>query len=162
MMGALQTLLITLICHFMIAFQGSFMTYYGACFTLAMGSTAIAVILGAASGSSSKIATAALPLVLLPQMLFVGYFVSPELIPVWLRWIQYICPMTYATRILLVADFYECSDDFVEKIFCDTLLENTGADPDDVLLYWFILIGQFVVFRIIALAILHKSAQRFY
>lgn len=161
-MGALQTLLTTLICYFTIDFRGSFMTYFGACFTLAMGSTAIAVILGAAAGSSSKIATAALPLVLLPQMLFVGYFVSPELIPVWLRWVQYICPMTYVTRILLVAEFHECSDDFLEKIYCDTLLANTGADPDEVVMYWCILFGQFVVFRVIALFILHRSAQRFY
>lgn len=161
-MGALQTLLTTLICYFTIDFRGSFVTYYGACFTLAMGSTAIAVILGAAAGSSTKIATAALPLVLLPQMLFVGFFVSPELIPVWLRWVQYICPMTYATRILLVAEFHECSDNFLEKIFCNTLLENTGADPDEVLWYWCILLGQFVVFRVIALAILQKSAQKFY
>lgn len=161
-MAALQTLLTTLICYFMIAFKGSFLIYYAVCFTLAMGSTAVAVILGAAAGSSAKIATAALPLVLLPQMLFVGYFVSPELIPVWLRWIQYICPMTYATRILLVADFHECSENFLEKIFCETLLENTGADPDELAWYWCILVSQFVVFRLIALTILHKSAQKFY
>jgi ABC-type multidrug transport system permease subunit len=162
MMGALQTMLTTVICYFAIDFRGSFINYYGACFTLAMGSTAIAVILGAAAGSSSKIATAALPLVLLPQMLFVGYFVSPELIPVWLRWIQYICPMTYATRILLVSEFQTCEESFLSKIYCQSLLDNTGADPDEVLWYWCILIGQFVVFRVIALAILHKSAQRFY
>ncbi|GAX22290.1 ATP-binding cassette, subfamily G (WHITE), member 2 [Fistulifera solaris] len=162
MMGALQSMLTTLICYFAIDFRGSFINYYGACFTLAMGSTAIAVILGAAAGSSSKIATAALPLVLLPQMLFVGYFVSPELIPVWLRWIQYICPMTYATRILLVSEFETCEESFLSKIYCQSLLDNTGADPDEVLWYWCILIGQFVVFRLIALAILHKSAQRFY
>jgi len=146
----------------MIKFQGSFAVFYSTCFTLAMGSTAIAVVMGAASGSSAKLATAALPLVLLPQMLFVGFFVSPELIPAWLRWIQYICPMTYATRILLIDEFDNCSENPMERLFCDMLLANVNAQPDDLWWYWVILVAQFVAFRVMALIILYYSAQQFY
>jgi hypothetical protein len=150
------------ITYYMIDFQGSFETFYAACFTLAMGSTAVAVVMGALSGSSSKIASAALPIVLLPQMLFIGYFVTPDLIPSYLRWIQYLCPMTYSTRILLLDEFFDCSDDVFERLYCNAVLRNVEVEADDRWWYWLILIAQFFVFRLMALAILHRSARKFY
>ncbi|KAG7365609.1 ABC-2 type transporter [Nitzschia inconspicua] len=33
------------------------------------------------------------------------FFVAPKLIPVWLRWAQYLCTLTYAVRIALVEEF---------------------------------------------------------
>lgn len=146
----------------MIDFQGSFLIFCVTCITLAMGSTAIAVLLGALAGSSAKISAGLLPVALLPQMMFIGYFVAPSFIPSWLRWIQYICPMTYSTRILLVEEFHDCSENPFELLFCDAVLKSVGADPDEIWWYYLILAAQFVVFRLLGLAVLQRSARKFY
>lgn len=159
---ALSTDSQVVIAYVMIDFKGSFGQFFATCYTLSLGSTAIAVVMGALSGSSPKLANGFLPLVLLPQMLFVGFFVQPELIPSWLRWIQFICPMTYSTRLLLIDEFHECSEDFMESLYCDVLLESVDAVKGDRWWYWLILGAQFVVFRCVALVILQRSAQRFY
>ena len=59
-----------------------------------MASTALAVLLGAAL-ENPKMAQEFLPILFVPQMLFAGFFVVPELIPVWLRWARYLCTLTY-------------------------------------------------------------------
>ena len=148
------------ITFYLIGFKGNFVVYFGTCYTLAMGSTAIAVVMGAAAGSNSKLATSLLSLVLMPQMLFIGYYVVPELIPVWLRWLNYLSPMTYSTRILLIDEFYQCSDNPFQSLSCELLLLGVNADRDEVWWYWLILVGQFVLFRVSALAILHHSANQ--
>jgi len=92
---------------------------------LAMASTALAVTLGCAV-EDPKLAQELLPLLFIPQMLFAGFFVAPDLIPAWLRWAQYLCSLTYGTRIGLVAEFGDC-----ETAECIGLLDSTWADPDD-------------------------------
>lgn len=68
----------------MVGFQQSFGNFYGVIYVLAMTSTAMAVALGCAV-EDPKLATEALPILYVPQMLFAGFFVTPELIPAWLR-----------------------------------------------------------------------------
>jgi hypothetical protein len=160
--GGIETLAIISISFFMIDFKGTFSIYLGATYLLAMGSTAIAVGVGAAAGANVKIATLFLPMILLPQIIFIGYLVVPDLIPVWFRWVNYLCPMTYATRIILIDEFYKCSEDPFASLGCDLLLLSVKANRDDVWWYWLILVAQFVVFRVIALGILQQSAKKFY
>ena len=133
-----------------------------ASFALAMGSTAVAVAFGAMAASNAQVATALLPFVLLPQLLFIGYMITADLIPPFLRWINYLCPMTYATRILVLNEFYDCSDNPFEKLACDLLAFGINADIDEVWWYWLVLVGQFFFFRLLALGILHRSAKKFY
>jgi len=161
-MGALQTAIIVAITFYMIQFQGDFLYFLLACYALAMGSTAIAVVLGALSGSSTKIANTTLPLALLPQMLFIGYFVQPELIPTWLNWFHYCCPMTYSTRLLLLQEFSDCSDVLLGDYACNLLLTSVKAEEDDTWWYWIILGVQFVLLRLAGLFILQRSANKFY
>lgn len=146
----------------MISFDGSFWIFFGTCFALAMSSTAVAVAFGALAASNAPIATTLLPFVLLPQMLFIGFIITPDLIPAWLRWINYLCPMTYATRILVLDEFHRCSENPFEKLACDMLLWSINAEDDELWWYWLILVGQFFFFRLVALAILHRSAKFFY
>lgn len=54
------------------------------CYMLAMASTAMAVMLGC-SVEDPKLGQEMLPLLFVPQMLFAGFFVAPDLIPIWLR-----------------------------------------------------------------------------
>lgn len=77
-------LLKTIISHFMIGFQMrfgyQFMVYYG----LAMTSTAIAMLIGS-SVEDAKLAIEFLPMVMAPQIVFAGFFIATDLIPIKLR-----------------------------------------------------------------------------
>ena len=68
----------------MVGFKSSFGIMYANTYTLAMASTAMAVMLGC-SVEDPKLGQEMLPLLFVPQMLFAGFFVSPDLIPAWLR-----------------------------------------------------------------------------
>ncbi len=145
-----------LIVYFLIEFQAGFGILYVVVYALAMASTALAVLLGC-SVEDPKLAQELLPLLFVPQMLFAGFFVTPDLIPVWLRWAQYLCTLTYSVRLALIAEFDSC-----KLTSCTTLLDDIGANSDDVFWYWIVLGGLFVLFRVGALLILRKKATKFF
>jgi ABC-type multidrug transport system permease subunit len=146
----------------MVGFQGSFLVFFLAVYVLAMTGTAIAAVVSAGVGGNSELALQFLIVLFTPQMLFIGYFVTPNLIPVWLRWLQYFCPAAYAVRIILVDEFYQCSSDFFENLNCTILLNTVEADVDDTWWYWVALVGQFSFYRFLALLLLRANANRFY
>lgn len=82
-----------LISFWMIGYQASFGVFFSAVYSLAMASTALAVLLGCFV-EDPKLAQEMLPILFVPQMLFAGFFVRPGLIPVWLRWARYLCTLT--------------------------------------------------------------------
>ena len=145
-----------LIVYFLIEFQAGFGILFIVIYSLAMASTALAVMLGCAV-EDPKLGQELLPLLFVPQMLFAGFFVTPDLIPVWLRWAQYLCTLTYSVRLALIAEFDSC-----DEKSCVTLLDNIGADPDQEFWYWIVLLGLFTLFRVGALLILRKKATKFF
>jgi ABC-type multidrug transport system permease subunit len=149
-----------IICYFMIGLQASFGIVYATVYALAMASTALAVLLGCAV-EDPKLGQEMVPILFVPQMLFAGFFVRPDLIPVWLRWARYLCTLTYSTRIILVAEFEDCSDDPVALAQCNELLEGVDADPDETWWNWLVLLALFFVFRLGALAVLRSKAAKF-
>ena len=92
-------------------------------------------------------------------MLFAGFFVTPDLIPSWLRWARYLCSLTYAVRIALVGEFEDCSAT-IEN--CQTVLTNVEADPDETWWNWLVLSLLFVLFRVLALVIIRTKAVKFF
>ena len=40
----------------------------------------------------------------MPQFFFAGLFVKTELIPEYLRWIQYICPLKYGVNLMVILE----------------------------------------------------------
>lgn len=104
-----------------------------------------------------------LPLLFVPQMLFAGFFVATDLIPVWLRWAQYLCSLTYALRILLVEEFEDCggTDEELNQT-CNNLVSGVGANPDSVWWYWLVLLSLFAVLRTSALLVLRKKATKYF
>jgi len=110
------------------------------------------------------LATEFLPLTVMPQILFSGFFIPPELIPVWLRWLNYVFPLVYAVKIAVVAQFDTSGicDGLRATNFCNEVLVNVNADPNDTWWYWIILVLQFAFFRLVALAVLRSKATRFY
>src|SRR5690349_21179424 len=112
----------------MIDFQSNFGILYVSIFGLAMASTALAVLLGS-SVEDPKLATELLPILFVPQMLFAGFFVIPSLIPIWLRWAQYLCTLTYAIRIVLVEEFHNCDPGNPDaNDNCERLLDTINAN----------------------------------
>lgn len=157
-----QVFVMTVITYFMIAFQMEFWLFYVTVYSLAMASTALAVLLGA-SLESPKVAQEMLPILFVPQMLFAGFFVVPDLIPVWLRWARYLCTLTYALRIIMVGEFENCDpSDEVANEKCNDLLVITDAIPDDTWWNWIVLLCLFAFFRLLALMVLKQKATKFY
>ena len=183
----LQVLVSSIITYFMIGFQMDFGTFYLSTYVLAMGSTALAVLLGAAL-ENPAMAQEMLPILFVPQMLFAGFFVLPELIPVWLRcklqhWnhelfsasllhshthssfsgARYLCTLTYSLRIIMVAEFEDCDPSNPEaNDNCNNLLDSVDADADETWWNWLVLVVLFLVFRLFALIVLRKKATKFY
>ena len=61
------------------------------------------------------------PVVFVPQLLFAGFFIKITQIPVFLRWVQYLCSLKFAMNLFMLNEFYEpCK--------VDTLLKNTNID----------------------------------
>jgi ABC-type multidrug transport system ATPase subunit len=157
-----QILIMATLIYFMVSFNGSYWIFLGTTYALAMSGTAMAVMLGVLAEGNAKVAQQLLPLLFIPQLLFSGFFVSPSLMPSYLQWAQYVCVLTYAVRILIVEEFYECSDNPTENRNCQNLVENVRADPDQLLFYWSMLVIYFIVFRTLALFLLRRSATKFY
>jgi ABC-type multidrug transport system permease subunit len=158
---ALQILVQAVITYFLIGFQADFFFYWLNMYALAMSSTALAVLLGC-SVEDTKLAQEMLPILFVPQMLFSGFFVVPELIPVWLRWARYLCSLTYSIRIGLVLEFGDgCGSDEAD-VACDDLLENVNAAEDEIWWNWLVLCALFAFFRIFALYVLQRKAVKFF
>eukprot|EP00931_Biecheleriopsis_adriatica_P003136 TRINITY_DN10444_c0_g1_i1.p1 TRINITY_DN10444_c0_g1~~TRINITY_DN10444_c0_g1_i1.p1 ORF type:complete len:649 (+),score=128.43 TRINITY_DN10444_c0_g1_i1:60-2006(+) len=65
------------------------------------------------------IALAVAPIIILPLMMFSGFFLNPESTPVWLKWVEYISPIKYGFSALVVNEFeglkLHCTDDQLRK-----------------------------------------------
>lgn len=158
----LQMFLQCVITYFMVGFRANFGIFVAGIYTLSMASTAMAVLLGSAV-EDPKLAIEMLPILFVPQMLFAGFFVATDLIPVWLRWAQYLCSLTYGLRILLVENFQNCggTDEELNES-CNNLIDGVGADPGSVWWYWLVLLLIFAVLRTLALVVLRKKATKFF
>lgn len=157
-----QILVLLLIAYFMVGLQSGFFHFLAIEFGLAMSSTAVAVLLGCAV-EDPKMATEFLPLLFVPQLLFAGFFVRTDLIPVWLQWAQYLCSLTYGVRLALLAEFGDCANNpDIHPNPCKELLSVNQIKEDDTGMYWALLWSLFVLFRLGGLALLRTKATKFY
>ncbi|CAI2359700.1 unnamed protein product [Moneuplotes crassus] len=76
---------------------------------LVFSATSVGFFLGCLFDNSS-VATPASMMVLLPYIIFGGYFVNLKDVYVWLSWLQYISPLRYSTEALLRNEFEDNSD----------------------------------------------------
>jgi hypothetical protein len=145
----------------LIGFQSSFFIFFSVTYAISMASSAMGVMLGSAV-ENPKLGQEFLPLLFVPQILFSGFYVAPDLIPVFLRWARYVCSLTYAVRILLVEEFDRDCGSVRGNINCQDLLESVEAVPEDTWWYWLALVGLFVLFRFTAFVLLQRKAGKFY
>jgi len=141
--------------YFMIGFEGqSFIQFLAITFTLAMTSTAVAVLLGACF-ADEKAASATFTLAVVPQFYFSGIFIAINLLPEWMRWAQYLCSLTYASRLSYAYEFGSCATD---EPACQAILDQNAVSVDDIWFYWTMLIVLFCVFRFAAMLILRSRS----
>ncbi|CAE8632163.1 unnamed protein product [Polarella glacialis] len=85
---------------------------------LALAGNAIGLFL-ACIFSDVAIALTIAPMVVLPLMMFCGFFLNPESTPVFLKWVEFISPMKYAFSALAMNEFdgltLYCTDDQLRK-----------------------------------------------
>lgn len=158
---ALQILVMVNISFWLIGFQSGFGIFYLNLYALAMGSTALAVMLGCAV-EDAKLGQEMMPILFVPQLLFAGFFVSPDLMPAGLAWARYLFALTYSVRIGLVEEFGHGCGGGQADINCQNLLEAIDADPDEIWWNWLMMLALFVFFRLSALFILRRKATKFF
>eukprot|EP00980_Cylindrotheca_fusiformis_P027784 scaffold22559_cov111-Cylindrotheca_fusiformis.AAC.23 len=158
---ALQVLVISVVSYFLISFNAGFGIFYITIYALAMASTALAVMLGCAV-EDPKLGQELVPLLFVPQLLFAGFFVVPELIPIWLRWARYLCSLTYALRIMVFQEFGDGCGSPEADHACDRLIESLDSGEDELWWSGLVLVILFVVFRLMGLFILRRKALKFF
>ena len=150
---------------FMMDLQGNYFQLVAAAFGLAMTSNSLAMILGAGL-SDVKDVTELSSLLFVPQILFAGFFIRLNQIPIFLRWSQYLCGLCYGIKLAFYIEFNPelraCSDSPEAAANCHALLASNGLDNNQ---YWVSIVLIFVIFfvgRAIAGFILTEKAKSFY
>ncbi len=161
--SGLQVSLSAVITYSLVGFTANFGIFWAGLYLMACASTALGVLVGSAVGNPST-AIEFLPAVFMPQILFSGFFVPPELMPDWLSWIRWICPLTYGVKIVVAAEFEGRCDTTSPPYpnFCNQVLENVEADPENIWWYYLVLLCLFCFFRLLALFVLKSKAEKFY
>mmetsp|Transcript_5789 Transcript_5789/g.21073 ORF Transcript_5789/g.21073 Transcript_5789/m.21073 type:complete len:644 (-) Transcript_5789:986-2917(-) len=107
----------------------------------------------------AKAAMELAPLAFVPQLLFAGFFVKIDLIPSFLRWVQYLCFLKFAINLALIFEF---GKDHCTKVLgdqCRLFLEDDNVIEGDWYIYLAIVLGLFVVLRLLALIALTLRAK---
>jgi ABC-type multidrug transport system permease subunit len=138
---------------FLMGFKQNFFKFLSLNFMLAIASTSIGIFIGSLV-EDPDVAAELMPALIVPQLLFSGFFIQTSLIPEFLRWAQYLCSLTYATRLALLFEFGDC-----DTASCRSLLENNGVYQMDSYWYWIILVLIAAVFRVTSLIILRGKAS---
>jgi ABC-type multidrug transport system permease subunit len=145
------------IVYWVMGFQMAFAQFLAITYSLALTATAVAVMLGAFF-TDPKNALSLYTLVVVPQFYFSGLFIAIELIPSWVSWAQYLCSLTYASRLGFAYEFSNCESGAAEAN-CKAVLEANNVSGDDTWWYWLALLGLFVMFRLGGIYVLRSKAR---
>ena len=138
---------------FLMGFKANFFKFLSMNFLLAIASSSIGLFLGSCI-EDPTVAAELMPALLVPQFLFSGVFIQVNLIPKFLRWAQYLCSLTYATRAVSIFEFGDCDTES-----CQQLLNANGAYEFETYWYTIILCAIAIVFRGTSMFILKKKAS---
>jgi len=150
----LQVIVQLVAAFFLMGFKQSFFSFLALNFMLAIASTSIGIFIGSCV-ENPAVAAELMPALIVPQLLFSGFFIQVNLIPEFLRWAQYLCSLTYAIRL---ASLFEFGDN-CSTVECENLLRNNGVYQLDSYLYWIILLAIAVISRITSVIILKNKAN---
>eukprot|EP00977_Amphora_coffeiformis_P000743 scaffold162_cov176-Amphora_coffeaeformis.AAC.3 len=151
-MNMIASMTQSLIVYFMIGFRQRFWELLSVNFTLSMSVSALAVWLGALF-SDPRTAQAMFTPCLVPQFYFSGVFIPINSVHRGVRWIQWICTLTYASRLSLVYEFGDCDSDL-----CSDFAEQNNINANESWWYWLALLALFFLFRAVALYTVRSRA----
>ncbi len=141
-LALVQAILQTLIVYYIVQLQGNIGLIILTIWITSLTSSALSVFLGCLV-VNSKQAIELAPIVFPPQILFAGFFIATSLIPIWLRWLQWLCPLKYGISLFLLNEFApfrtSCEGDAAK--FCSAILENNGVELSDWWIYTLALIA---------------------
>jgi ABC-type multidrug transport system permease subunit len=161
----LQTLCAYGLIHPLLKLQGDFMQLATSAWGLGIASSSVAVVLGCSVPDVKAVAELA-PAVFVPQILFSGFFVRIEQIPVYLRWAQYLCALKYCLNLIFLIEFDDCekgsNNKVAAKAACDGLFEANDIERSSWRTYIVVLFCLFAGFRLLGAHVLMKKAQSFY
>merc|ERR1719174_3443077 len=84
--------------------QGNFFLLVCVAWALSMTAASTALMVGC-SVANAQSAQELAPLIFVPQILFTGIFIPIGLVPVWLRWLQYLAALKYAINLGCIVEF---------------------------------------------------------
>jgi len=165
-----------LICYWSCAFNGSFSGVLLGTFAISAVAASCALLVGSAVSDIKK-GIESIPAIFVPQILFAGFFIKIELIPAYLRWLQYTCFLKWGVNIVMTMEYKDidtCTglDIDPNSVSYDGVLpcvhgETMVLDPldtgvDTLYLNYGILLGLFLTFRISAAFCLKAKARALY
>lgn len=161
----IQTILQFAVVYPMIGFQGNFVSLVAAAWGLGVASASCGMALGCGISEVKKVSEFS-PVLFVPQLLFAGFFIATERVPLVLRWCQWLCAIKYAMNLVLITEFdadnASCKSSFMAAFNCARALESNSVVADDQTYYILGLVAVFVGFRTIAAMILYIKSRRFY
>jgi len=153
-------LLLNSIVYFGIGFEddaGNFFRFYLAMLCLVISATSFGYFLSSIF-TKAEIAVQITPVIMMPLILFGGFFTNVESTPDWLEWIQYISPIRYSLEAMVRIEYADKHISYNGQVF-DPIKRfdlNIGLTECFIAL---IVLG--VVLRILALIALKVLVQRF-
>eukprot|EP00927_Polykrikos_kofoidii_P027600 TRINITY_DN2421_c0_g1_i1.p1 TRINITY_DN2421_c0_g1~~TRINITY_DN2421_c0_g1_i1.p1 ORF type:complete len:626 (+),score=103.86 TRINITY_DN2421_c0_g1_i1:58-1878(+) len=150
----LQNVVQWLIAFWAMGFQGNFFLHIVATTLVGLAAGSTAILVGCLV-KDAKQAMEAAPGLFVPQILFAGFFIKMELIPVFMRWIQYICCLKWGMNIILHNEFGD--DDQATRI-----LDSNDIVEENLWISYLILVCIMIFCRILAVIALSKKSKAFY
>jgi hypothetical protein len=151
--------------YYMIELQGDFMLLFLCTFGFAMAANSVSLFMGCLIAKVKDVTEIA-PLMVVPQFLFAGIFVSSNSIPIFLRWAQWLCSLKYAMNLALLLEFApsldSCKTSAAAAENCREVLSVNSADAELYWVYILVMAGLFVMFRVAGGVALVRSAKKFY
>jgi len=150
----LTTMEMILISYWVMDLQGNLFDLVLVAWGLALTAASTALFIGCNVAQAQRAQEFA-PLIFVPQIIFSGIFITIDLIPPWLRWMQYLCALKYAINLGCIVEFAHSPEG-------PLFLEEMDIHPDSSWLYIVILVCIFAGFRFLAMVGLRKSATYVY
>eukprot|EP00435_Cladocopium_sp_Y103_P048001 s455_g14.t1 len=151
--------------YFLMGLQGSFIMYVLIFWLTGIAAASTALLVGCIA-TNAEVAQQAAPAVFVPQLLFAGFFITSEQIPIWLRWAQYLCALKYGMNLNIMNEFgadtvkdWPIAQQEYVKV---AIIERNEINVDHGWIYAGVLLGIVAVVRMLSVFALAKRAAAFF
>jgi ABC-type multidrug transport system permease subunit len=149
----LQAIVQATVVYWMIQIQGFYVNLVLILWAVAVTSGSLAILLGSLV-KDPKQAIEFAPLLFLPQLLFVGFYIRTSLIPIYIRWIQYLCPLKYGVNLAFLNEYNSMTGD--ARSNWSMMLSQNSIEPSDWWVYILILLAIYCGCRVVSSLLLSK------